>query len=444
MPLSNLYITNYNAPGSIIPGSTTGNFGTWGDAGFTLSENYQFGFPTDGSPNLFEDGVAGVHTGGLPRSYAIRLTPQVPDGVTYLQNGNMSFCTLDLSISGHYGSIKSPYPSGGAPSDGGTPIWSQYWDTLEIYSNFLPTTVTHEYNPLWQTEYDPYHGTTPIQDAFETINGPWNYNDTMYGQLNVANGFFGYGFKYWNEETVKQYGDQSLTNPYSSVASTAWPCDENDTEYNNGCDPESDPNIYMHGKGVPNGQDAASLWDSRVSHIVAFDTLPWAFLGMTGSIPVRSSPYNTDLSESSGFGYQLNRMYPQIGNEVIVIVVLKPAVTWNEGNLNALSDVINIDFDGNAYFLNDQHRVVNPGDPPEDTGVDINNDILGEVNPGTGTPTTEDPDPEDPDPEDEGVTVTFTGTTTGTTDPDGGAGSDDDQIGTAGGGAGVPGGFGYD
>ena len=431
MPLSNLFITNYNAPGSIIPGSTTGNFGTWANAGFTLSDTYQFGFPVDGSPNLFEDGVAGVHTGGLPRSYAIRLTPQVPDGVTYLQNGNMSFCTLDLSISGHYGNIRGPYPSGGAPSDGGEPVWSQYWDTLEVYSGFLPTTVTHTANPLWQTEYDPYHGTTPIQDAFETINGPWNYNDSMYGQLNVNNGFFGYGFKYWNEATVKQYGDQSLTEPYTSVASGGWPCDETDTEYNNNCDPGSTPQVYMHGKGVPNGQDANALWDPRVSHIVAFDTLPWGFLGLTGTLPIRSSPYNTNLPESNGFGYTLNRMYPQIGNEVIVIVVLKQAVTWNEGNINAMSDVINVDFDGNAYFLNDQHRVVNPGDPPEDTGFDVDNDI-GSTD-STDVFSTADPDPSS-DPEDEGVDITFTGTTTGDAEPVGGTGSDDDQLGGAGGG----------
>ena len=147
---------------------------------------------------------------------------------------------------------------------------------------------------------------------------------------------------------------------------------------------------------------------------------------MTGSTPIRSSPYDTNLPESSGFGYVLNRMYPQIGNEVIVIVVLKPAVTWNEGNLDLMSDVINVDFDGNAYFLNDQHRVVNPGDPPEDTGFDIDNDI-GSTD-FTDVLTTGDPSP---DPEDEGVDITFD------TNPtiDDGTDSDSDQLGGAGGGA---------
>ena len=371
MPLSNVYISNHNIP-YITDGATTGNFGQWEDTGIEwVNGNFWFA----GDPNILQNGVSAIHTGGLQRAYKIELTPVVPAGVTYPVDGWMSFCTLDLKISGHWGSLKDP-----------TQEWFTFDEDLIGYIPGSDGYYTHQYNPLWQTEYDPYHGITPIQSVNGgEIIGPWNMPANQpYYDLNT--GWQGYAPKIWYQGSVEAYGDQPSTqmvnwNPAElayngAIGQSQWCCDENDISVD--CDPSSTPNVLMHGKAVAPGQDAPSLWDNRVSHVIAFNTQPLHFLGLSAPSPRGTCYNNLSLNATHGItpGYSYNKRIGAPGNKVIVIVVLKPNVYWNQGNLDLFSDIINVDFDGNAFFIGDNHLVQEPGDPISDEEIDV---ILGTV-----------------------------------------------------------------
>ena len=373
MPLTNLYISSYS-DSSVLNGATTGDFGSWETAGVSWSNGNVTGTPTfsNEQPNIF-DGVASLHTGGLPRAYMLELVPQVPEGVEYPIDGWMSFCTLDLKISGHYGHVQDPSPLGN---------WDHVNDTM---TPLIGTdTYTHQYNPLWQTEFDPFHGTTPIQNVNGgTIMGPWsgiaqsNITPTNY----YSGVYIGVSYKYWYEATVTEYGDQSITNPYTTWGSYLWPCDPN-SDLNPDCDPSVNA-TGMHGTAVEDGQDAKSKWDPRVSHIVAFNTHQLYYLG--NEYPnVREYPYSGTMTGLTGVPTYPSNVKKCVGvaqNKVIVIVVLKPNIVWNNDSVADLGSVINIDFDGNAFFMGNNHLVLDPGEPVEDEDVEVSD-------PGTSTTTT--------------------------------------------------------
>ena len=417
MPLSNLYISSHSDQW-ILNGSTTGSFGTWEDAGMS----WENGNP-EATPNflvnqldIFTDGVAGLHTGGLPRAYMLELIPQVPEGVVYPMDGWMSFSTLDLTISGHYGHLQNAGPLGD---------WDHYNETMIPYIG--TDTYTNQYNPLWQTEFDPYHGTTPIQNVNGgNIIGAWSGSALSMSPVNYFQGVnAGFCWKYWNEATVKEYGDQSISNPYTSIDPSLWPCDPNNLTINTDCLPNMTYSGF-HGTAVLDGQDAASMWDPRVSHIVAFNSNPLIYLG--NDVPnVRTFPYSGTMAGNTGVptsGSTSNRRTVGVANnKVIVIVVLKQNIIWDNDTVADLSSVINIDFDGNAFFMGNNHLVLDPGEPVEDENIEITDP--GASDDGSVTTTTESTDTgadESFDPNDtwsevlDGDIGTTSGTFSGTSD----------------------------
>ena len=139
----------------------------------------------------------------------------------------------------------------------------------------------------------------------------------------------------------------------------------------------------MHGTAVEDGQDAKSKWDPRVSHIVAFNTHQLYYLG--NEYPnVREYPYSGTMTGLTGVPTYPSNVKKCVGvaqNKVIVIVVLKPNIVWNNDSVADLGSVINIDFDGNAFFMGNNHLVLDPGEPVEDEDVEVSD-------PGTSTTTT--------------------------------------------------------
>jgi hypothetical protein len=287
MPLTNLYINNYQST-DIMSGSTTGTFGNWDDVGIEWPGT---NFPSLAvQNNLFTNGVLGgvmgpsggyaevdgMHTGGLPRAYIIELTPQVPEGVTYPAEGFMSFCYHDLTISGHSGSM--------FPINNFRKTEEFFGEDYEYYNHNADITryFTHEANPLWQTEYDPYHvGSSalgdiqgsgqPTNEFFDNIIHPANMDTNA--ELDALNLWHnGHAIKYWNEETVKSFGDQNEDDWYTSIApGNWWDCDEYAVD-GTLCLEAPFANA-LEGATVEAGQDAVSLWDSRVSHVVALKCL---------------------------------------------------------------------------------------------------------------------------------------------------------------------------
>ena len=233
----------------------------------------------------------------LANAYFFKISPvQLENNWDTGVPGYYTVCVADINLSGYKGAH------------------SMWYTTMN--SNI------QSYNPVWGTNYSP-NANGISQNGYPAGSTEGYIFPAPPIKVCGLNGipFTSYEHisKTFTEENTKLLGDQSISNPYNQIVV------DNNTAVS-----------------VNDGEDAASLWDDKVSHVTLYDTVGKE----TNAVQFNAVPNQETLKQYwAGLHPNSSNVRGIQGNEVYVLVVLKQGVSITEDT------TIVIDLDGDAQFI---------------------------------------------------------------------------------------------